>query len=74
VLEVAPAAGVEIREAVLHDADLLGADECFLTSSTQEIVPVVQIDDRQVGAGRPGPITLALQDAYGAARRRMLGD
>jgi branched-chain amino acid aminotransferase len=74
VMEIAPAAGVEVREAVLHDADLLGADECFLTSSTQEIVPIVQIDDHPVGAGCPGPITRALEEAYGAARRRILGN
>jgi branched-chain amino acid aminotransferase len=64
VLELAPAAGVPAREDVLRDADLLGADESFLTSSTQEIVPVVRVDEQMIGAGRPGPVTLRLRDLY----------
>jgi len=68
VLEVAPAAGVTIREGVLQDADLFGAEECFLTSSTQEIIPVVRVDDAIVGNGRPGPITRRLHAEY---RRRV---
>ncbi|RPJ75693.1 MAG: aminotransferase [Acidobacteria bacterium] len=68
VLEVAPAAGVTIRENVLQDADLFGADECFLTSSTQEIIPVVRVDDATIGNGRPGPVTKRLHAEY---RRRV---
>src|SRR4026208_1883257 len=60
-------AGVPVREAVLLDADLFGADEAFLTSTTREVVPIVQVDDRQIGAGRPGPITQTLLEGY---RRR----
>jgi branched-chain amino acid aminotransferase len=73
IIEIAPAAGIEIHEAPLHDADLLQADESFLTGSTQEIVPLVQVDDREIGTGRPGPVTQALQTAYKAARQRILG-
>lgn len=64
VLEMAPEAGVPVREAVLHDPDLLGADESFLTSSTQEIVPIVQVDDTVIGSGRPGPITTKFRELY----------
>jgi branched-chain amino acid aminotransferase len=64
VLELGPAAGIEMREVTLHDGDLLGADECFLTSSTQEIVPIVQVDDHVIGNGEPGPVTRKLQAAY----------
>ncbi len=73
VLEIAPGAGFEIRETPLHDADLLGADEAFLTSSTQEIVPIAQVDDHGIGTGRPGPVTQALHSAYQAARQRLIG-
>jgi branched-chain amino acid aminotransferase len=73
VIELGPEAGVEIREATLHDEDLLHADESFLTSSTQEIIPIVQVDDRAIGNGRPGPTTRALQAAYKAKLRRILG-
>jgi branched-chain amino acid aminotransferase len=60
VFEIGADAGIPVREAVLHDADLLGADEAFLTSSTRELVPIVQVDDRRIATGRPGPVTLAL--------------
>jgi branched-chain amino acid aminotransferase len=59
--------GVTVREAVLRDDDLFSADESFLTSTTREIVPIVQVDDRTIGAGRPGPVTRAL---LGGFRRR----
>jgi branched-chain amino acid aminotransferase len=66
---VAAAEGVPMVDAVLHDQNLLGADEAFLTSTTKEIVPIVRVDDQQIGDGRPGPITLRLLDAYRAAAR-----
>ncbi len=66
LLEVAPAIGVPIREEVLHDDDLLGADEAFLTSTTREVVPIVQVDDRTIGSGSPGPITKRLLLAFRA--------
>jgi branched-chain amino acid aminotransferase len=68
VLEIAPAAGVKVVERPLHDVDLLEADEAFVTSSTQEIVPIASVDGRPVGRGRPGPITGALHAEY---RRRV---
>lgn len=64
LFEVAHEARVPMREQVLHDADLFGADECFLTSTTREIVPIVRVDDRVIGSGRPGPITRTLLDAF----------
>jgi len=64
LFEVGAEAGIPIREAVLKDADLLGADESFLTSTTREVVPIVQVDDRTIGSGAPGPVTRALLDAY----------
>lgn len=73
VLELGPLAGIEIREATLHDQDLLDADEAFLTSSTQEIVPIVKVDDHQVGDGRPGPVAESLQAAYKTRLREILG-
>jgi branched-chain amino acid aminotransferase len=73
VLELAPGAGVQTRETALLDRDLFGADESFLTSSTQEIVPIVQVDDRAIGTGRPGPVTRRLHDAYRSRVRQMLG-
>ena len=64
LFEIGAVAGIPVREAVLKDADLFGADEAFLTSSTREVVPIVQVDDRRIGAGIPGPITQALLQGY----------
>ena len=64
LFEVGQDAGIPVREAVLRDEDLFGADEAFLTSTTREVLPIVKVDDRQIGAGMPGPITRALLDGY----------
>jgi len=64
LFEVGREAGIDVREAVLKDADLLGADESFLTSTTRELVPIVQVDDRKIGSGKPGPVTKALLDGF----------
>jgi branched-subunit amino acid aminotransferase/4-amino-4-deoxychorismate lyase len=60
LFEVGAEAGIPVREAVLRDEDLFGADEAFLTSTTREVVPIVRVDDRTIGAGAPGPVTYAL--------------
>jgi len=64
LFEVGADAGIPVREAVLKDADLLDADESFLTSTTRECVPIVQVDDRTIGTGTPGPVTRALLEGY----------
>jgi branched-chain amino acid aminotransferase len=64
LFDVARDAGVELRAASLLPADIDSADELFITSTTREVSPVVRVDDRVIGDGRPGPITLALWDAY----------
>jgi branched-chain amino acid aminotransferase len=71
VFEVGATAGIAVREQVLHDSDLLGADEAFLTSTTRELVPIVRVDDMTIGTGRPGSVTKALLDAYRAGARRL---
>jgi branched-chain amino acid aminotransferase len=64
LFEVGREIGIPVREAVLKDNDLFGADESFLTSTTREVVPIVQVDERTIGSGKPGPVTLALLDGY----------
>ncbi len=56
--------GVEVRSGTLRPEDLATADEAFITSTTRELSPVTRIDDRPVGSGRPGPVTLRLLEAY----------
>lgn len=67
VLEIARALHLPAQETVLHDADLLGADEAFLTSTTRELVPITSVDDHVIGSGKPGPLTERLLREY---RRR----
>jgi branched-chain amino acid aminotransferase len=64
LFEVGAEAGIPVREAVLRDDDLFGADEAFLTSTTREVVPIVQVDDQKIGSGAPGPVTQALLEGY----------
>jgi branched-chain amino acid aminotransferase len=60
IFELGSATGVKVEEAILKDDDLFDADEAFLTSTTKELVPIVQVDDRRIGAGVPGPTTQKL--------------
>jgi branched-chain amino acid aminotransferase len=62
---------VPVREAVLFDGDVYGADEAFITSTTREVHPVVTVDDKPVGAGVPGPITKQLMAAFRGAAQRL---
>lgn len=64
VFELGRECGVPVRESTLHESDLSGAGEAFLTSTTREIVPIVAIDDRRIGNGVPGPVTLRLLRAF----------
>jgi D-alanine transaminase len=56
VLELAKANGIRCLEADITTKELAGADEIWLTSSTREISPVIRLDDRPVGNGKPGPL------------------
>lgn len=69
VMELAVAAGITVREIALTRHDVYVADECFLTGSAAEIIPVVKVDDRPIGTGRPGPITLDLAARFRALTR-----
>jgi len=64
LFEVAADSGIAMGEQILRDDDLFGADEAFLTSTTREVVPIVQVDDRTIGPGKPGPVTLTLLQRY----------
>src|SRR5205823_3577757 len=68
LFEVGAEHGIPVREAVLRDDDLLGADEAFLTSTTREVVPIVRVDDRTIASGVPGGITLRLLRSRGSSQ------
>ena len=56
LLQAATATGVPVREQHLRKADLLAADEVFLSSTTAEVVSVVVVDGQSIGTGKPGPV------------------
>jgi branched-chain amino acid aminotransferase len=66
VMDLAIEKGVPVDESNLSRYDLFNADECFLTGTGAEIVPVVKIDGRTIGTGRPGPLTRLLEEHYQA--------
>ncbi len=71
LFEVGREAGIEVRSEVLGPDDLATADEAFITSTTRELSAVTRIDDRPVGSGRPGPVTLRLLEAYQRRARQI---
>ena len=71
LFEIGRDVGVDVREQVLRDDDLYAADEAFLTSTTREAVPIVKVDDRTIGSGKPGPVTKKLLEGF---RRRAFAD
>ena len=64
VLELAHELGIEAMEGDIPPSDLVRADEVFITTSVREIVPVVTVDGRPVGLGKPGEVTKRLMTAY----------
>ena len=70
VIELARADNIPVRETALLRHDVYAADECFLTGTAAEVVPVVKCDDRVIGTGKPGPITRALRERFHALTRQ----
>jgi branched-chain amino acid aminotransferase len=64
VIELARAADVPVEEITLTRHDVYTADECFLTGTAAEVVPVVKCDARPIGNGKPGPLTRQLRERF----------
>jgi branched-chain amino acid aminotransferase len=64
VIELARKANYEVREISLTRHDVYIADECFLTGSAAEVIPVVKVDRRKIGTGVPGPVTRDLIERF----------
>jgi branched-chain amino acid aminotransferase len=69
VIELAGQEGLAVSEINLTRYDLFNADECFLTGTGAEVIPVVKIDGRQIGTGQPGPVTQSLVAKYHASTK-----
>jgi branched-chain amino acid aminotransferase len=64
ILELARRSGLDVREDPFTRLDVWTADECFITGTGAEVVPVVECDGRTIGDGRPGPVTRDLIRAF----------
>jgi len=64
VIDLARANGFAVSEPNLTRYDVFNADECFLTGTGAELIPVVKVDGRVIGAGKPGPAMLKLESLY----------
>lgn len=64
VLELARNAEIDTVETTMTRHDIFIADECFLTGSAAEVIPAVRLDGRQIGDGKPGPVTMQLNEAF----------
>jgi branched-chain amino acid aminotransferase len=64
VIELARAANIPVQETTMTRHDVYTADECFLTGTAAEVIPVVKCDGRPIGAGKPGPLTKQLRECF----------
>jgi branched-chain amino acid aminotransferase len=70
LLELAPEARIPAREQRLTRFDVYTADECFLSGTGAEVMPIAEVDGRKIGTVTPGPVTKQLSDAFHALVRR----
>src|SRR5438309_4567314 len=64
VIELARKAKIPFQEVALTRHDIYAADECFVTGTAAEVVPVVKCDARVIGSGKPGPVTRQLRERF----------
>lgn len=63
-MKLAKELGLEVVETALTRYDVYVADECFLTGTAAEVIPVVEVDGRKIGDGKPGTYSRQLKEAY----------
>lgn len=64
VMKIGQEIGMNVKEAVIIRFDLYTANECFLTGTAAEVIPVIKIDHRPIGQGKPGKVTLKIMDLF----------
>ena len=72
VLELAAAHGIPVEVRPIAEAELRGADELWMTSSTREIMAIVKLDGAPVGAGVPGPLAQRMDGMYQAFKQQVM--
>ncbi|WP_371188981.1 D-amino acid aminotransferase [Thalassotalea maritima] len=71
IIEIAENAGLKVHQQDIYTDDLFAADEVWITSSSREISPVRQIDDKIIGQGNIGPVARALFSKFQAFKRQL---
>jgi len=70
VIELCPQNGLAVREGDWSLTNVYNADEMFVTGTMGGLTPVISVDGRQIGSGKPGPLTETLSSAYGELTAR----
>lgn len=70
IIEIAAQQKLSFEERILTRHDLFNADEVFLTGTAAEVIPVVKIDGRTIGSGKPGPVTNQLLKGFRQITRK----
>lgn len=70
ILEIASKKGIGVHEHVITRHEVYIADECFLTGTAAEVIPVVKVDGRKIGSGKPGSLTLKLISEFRKSTKR----
>ena len=70
ILEIASKKGIGVHEHVIPRHEVYIADECFLTGTAAEVIPVVKVDGRKIGSGKPGSLTLRLIREFRKSTKR----
>ena len=63
-MDLAKELGLEGREEIFTRHEIYNAEECFLTGTAAEIIPVVKVDKRIIGSGKPGKVTMNLRREF----------
>ena len=72
VVELAQGAGLPLEFREVTEAQLRGADEVWVTSSSKEVLAIVELDGRPVGAGKPGPVFARMYQLYQDFKQRVM--
>jgi D-alanine transaminase len=72
VIELAEATGIPVELREISEAEVRGADELWLTSSTREVIAIVALDGKPVGTGKPGPLFRKLYQAFQEFKRKVM--
>ena len=73
VMDLARKRGMEVKETFFSRHDIYSAEECFMTNTSSEVLPVVSVDRRKIADGRPGSVTKILAVDFKAFIKQELG-